>query len=254
MADAELVRYLTAAERVLVFTGAGISTACGIPDYRGPRGVWKTRTPVMLQEFLADEEARHRYWRMKSEDWEAFAGAEPSPAHLAIADLHRAGKLRQCVTQNIDGLHARAGLPSEALVELHGTNAEAECMTCARREPAAPHYAAYGGSGQLPLCPDCGGWLKPGVISFGQALRAPDLERAQAATMDCDLVVALGSTLSVYPAAAFPLAAAREGIPYIVVNLGPTEHDNHPLVSLRLEGDLQDIFAPAVADALAMSG
>lgn len=250
----ELLRYLTTAERILVYTGAGISTDCGIPDYRGPNGVWLTRTPVVFQDFMAEESARITYWQQKSEDWKAYSSAEPSPAHHAIARLHAEGRLRQCATQNIDGLHAKSGLPADVLVELHGSNAEAECMGCGIREPAAPHYNSFLENPTVPSCMACGGILKPGVISFGQNLREADLEQAQAAVFDCDLVIALGSTLEVQPAAVFPLMAARQHIPYAIMNLGPTGHDGHPLVSLRLEEDIQAVFPQAVEGALAMSG
>lgn len=250
----ELIRLLTNADRVLVFTGAGISTTSGIPDFRGPQGVWKTRTPVQFQDFMAGEEARHRYWKMKSEDWVAFAAARPTPAHLAIAELHQAGRLLLCVTQNIDGLHSAAGLPADALVEIHGSNAVAECMACGAFEEAAPHYADYPESKKLPVCKTCGGILKPGVISFGQSLREADLTRIQELLFDADLVISMGTTLQVMPAASFPLLAARQNIPYVVINSGPTAHDGHPLVSCRLEGGLDQIVPAAVEAALAFSG
>jgi len=239
---------------VLVFTGAGISTTSGIPDFRGPQGVWKTRTPVTFQEFMADETQQHRYWQMKSEDWVAFAAARPTPAHKAIAELHQAGRLLLCVTQNIDGLHAAAGLPPEVLVEIHGSNADAECMACGAFEEAAPHYTAYSETQKLPACASCGGLLKPGVVSFGQSLREADLLRVQDLLFDADLVVSMGTTLQVMPAAFFPLHAARQNIPYVVINRGPTAHDGHPLVSCRLEGGLDEIVPAAVEAALAFSG
>jgi len=250
----EFIRLLTNADRVLVFTGAGISTTSGIPDFRGPKGVWNTRTPVMFQDFLADEKDQHRYWQQKSEDWTAFAAARPTPAHLAIAELHQAGRLLLCVTQNIDGLHLDSGVPAEALVEIHGSNKDAECMDCHAFEDAAPHYDDYLESKKLPACSACGGLLKPGVISFGQSLREADLTRIQDLLFDADLVIAMGTTLQVMPAASLPLLAARQNIPYVVINKGPTAHDGHPLVSCRLEGGLDEIVPAAVQAALAFSG
>lgn len=253
---AELVRYLTTAEDICVFTGAGISTNSGIPDFRGPKGVWKTRKPVFFQDFMAEEAKRHEYWLMKSEDWQGMRQATPTPTHLAIAALHEAGKLAGCITQNIDGLHVAAGLPPEAQVEVHGSNAVAECMGCGVFFPADPLYDQYLVDQRIPHCTldGCDAVLKPGVISFGQSLRSADLERATEFAMGCDLVIALGSTLSVNPAAAFPILAARNGIPYVVINLGPTEHDGTPWVTLRIEGELDAVFPAAVDDALAMSG
>ncbi len=251
--DRELVEALTRAKRIVIFTGAGISTASGIPDYRGPEGVWKTRQPVYFQDFMADEQARLAYWTQKSEDWEAFGSADPNTVHAAVAKLEKADKLFLVLTQNIDGLHAAAGSSAERLVELHGTNREVECMQCHARHPADSFYAAFPGTKKVPTC-SCGGFFKPATISFGQDLREEDMQRAREAVFAADLMIALGSTLSVQPAANFTLLAARQGCPYFVINRGPTEHDGHPLVSKRLEGDLLELFPPAVEAALAMSG
>jgi NAD-dependent deacetylase len=249
-ADPRLVAHLGAARRLLVFTGAGISTASGIPDFRGPGGVWSRRRPVYFQEFLASEKARVEHWDYKLESWEAFRDARPNAVHEAVAALERAGKVEAVVTQNIDGLHARAGTSPDRLVEIHGTNFEIECLTCGRREAPEPHYESFARTRRPPRC-SCGGYLKTATISFGQDLRQADLRRAFAAAAAADLVVALGSTLSVQPAASVPLAAAGRGAPYIIVNRGPTDHDGHPSVALRLEGDVVELFPPAVRAALA---
>ena len=249
----DLVEHLTAAKNVVVFTGAGISTNSGIPDYRGPEGVWKTRTPVYFQDFMSGADHRERYWTQKSEDWSVFGSATPNAVHRAIAQLEQAGKLGMVLTQNIDGLHAAAGTSAEKLVELHGSNRDVECMTCGKREPAAPFYTQFSEDGVVPLCA-CGGFYKPATISFGQNLREDDMRRAQECLGPVDLMIALGSTLSVQPAASYTLYAARNGVPYIVINRGPTEHDSHPLVTQRLEGDVGTLFPPAVDAALAMQG
>ena len=247
--DPRLVGYLRDAGRILIFTGAGISTASGIPDFRGPQGVWTRRQPVYYQDFMASEEARIESWDQKLEGWEAFSEAGPNAVHRAAADLEGAGKIESVVTQNIDGLHARAGTSAGRLVELHGTNARIECQTCGARSHPEPHFEFFRTHRRAPRC-RCGGYLKAATISFGQNLRTEELERASAAAGAADLVVALGSTLSVYPAASFPLLAARRGAPYVVINRGPTEHDTDPAVSLRLEGDVTDHFPSAVAQAL----
>ncbi len=248
----KLVALLQPAERILVFTGAGISTGSGISDFRGPQGVWKRRQPVYLQEFMSSEDARIEYWDQKLEAWPSFREAEPNAAHLAVADLEKAGKLLMVLTQNIDGLHSRAGTSPERLVELHGTNLWVECMSCHERTDPDPYMESFEATRQAPVCP-CGGFLKPATISFGQNLRQEELLRASKAAVECDFVVSLGSTLSVYPAAAFPLEAARRGVPYVIVNRGETDQDEHPTVTLRLEGDVVEIFPPVVAKALRRS-
>jgi NAD-dependent deacetylase len=245
----KLIEYLKTSERMLIFTGAGISTGSGIPDFRGPEGVWKRRQPVYYHDFMRSEAARVEHWDYKLEGWAAFRDAKPNATHNAIVQLERAGKVRAVVTQNIDGLHSRAGTSAEKLVELHGTNSLVECQTCGRKSDPEPHFEFFRKTKKTPLC-ECGGFLKPATISFGQNLRNEDLERAERAAKAADLAVALGSTLSVYPAANIPLLAASRGVPYIVINRGPTDHDEVPEVSLRIEGDVSEIFPAAVAAAL----
>jgi len=249
-ADPRLVALLSRARRVLVFTGAGVSTASGIADFRGPQGVWKRRKPVYYHEFLASEDSRVEYWDYKAEGEESFRDARPNPTHDAVVALERAGRLVACVTQNIDGLHERAGTSRALLVEMHGTNAMVECTRCGARSHPAPHYAAFRASRRCPVCALCGGWLKLATISFGQSLKEETLRRAFDAAGRCDLAISLGSTLGVHPAASVPLAAAERGVPYVVVNRGPTDQDGIPEMSLRLEGDVTEVFPPAVVAAL----
>jgi NAD-dependent deacetylase len=248
--NSRLVERLRASDRILVVCGAGVSTASGIPDFRGPGGVWTRRRPVYYAEFLASEAARVEYWDYKLETWEIYQQAQPNAVHHALVALEHAGKVTAIVTQNVDGLHRRAGTSSGSLIEVHGTDLLVECQTCHETSEPAPHFARFKTTRRAPSC-TCGGLLKPATISFGQSLRATDLDRAAAAASRADLVLALGSTLSVYPAAAIPLAAAERGAPYIIVNRGPTEHDDHPAVTLRLEGDVNAIVPPAVDAALA---
>jgi len=248
--QARLVNYLRCSTNIFIFTGAGISTASGIPDFRGPRGVWTRRQPVYYQEFMTSEAARREHWDYKLEGWPAFRDAKPTAVHAAIVRLESAGKLLLVVTQNTDGLHARAGTSPGLLIELHGTNSHAECQSCGQRSPVEPHLAVFRRTRQPPRC-ECGGFLKTATISFGQNLRAEDLQCAERAARQADLVIALGSTLSVHPAAGIPLLAARRGAPYVIVNCGATEHDDLPEVSLRLERDVQEVFTQAVAAALA---
>lgn len=245
----ELAKLMATAERILVFSGAGISTASGIPDYRGPQGVWRTRRPVYYHEFMESEDHRRAYWQQKMEDAESWGGAGPNEVHQAIVQLERAGKLEMVVTQNVDGLHAAAGTSRQRLVEIHGTNREVECQTCGERSQPEPHFESFRATGDCPRC-HCGGILKTATISFGQDLRADDMARAIKAADRCDLVVALGSTLAVNPAAAVPLYATERGTPYVIVNQGATDHDQLRVVTLRIEGDVASVFPAAVELAL----
>ena len=238
--------------QALIFTGAGISTGSGIPDFRGPQGVWTRRKPVYFQDFLNSEAARIEHWDYKLEGWDGFRNARPNAVHHAIVALEKAGKVLTVVTQNIDGLHALAGTDPQRLVELHGTNLLVECVNCRSRTDPQPHFEFFREHRKPPIC-GCGGFLKPATISFGQSLEPETLKRAEEAAMAADLVVALGSTLSVYPAASFPLMAAQRGIPYVVINRGATDHDHEPALSLRIEGDVTEIFPAAVEAALAMA-
>jgi len=244
-----LADYLRASKKALIFTGAGISTGSGIPDFRGPQGVWTRRQPVYFQDFMTSEAARIEHWDYKLEGREAFRDAQPNAVHHAIVRLEQAGKICSVITQNIDGLHSLAGTSAARLVELHGTNALVECQTCHWRGDPEPHFESFRINRRPPLC-ECGGFLKPATISFGQNLDPAELERASRAAMEADLVVALGSTLSVYPAASFPLIAAQRGVPYIVINRGATDHDRERSVTLRLEGEVGEIFPPAADAAL----
>ena len=247
--EARLANYLRGSQKAFIFTGAGVSTTSGIPDFRGPQGVWTRRKPVYFQDFMTSEAARIEHWDYKLEGWDGFRTAQPNAVHHAVVRLEKAGKVLSVVTQNIDGLHALAGTSPERLLELHGTNLLVECQSCKWRGDPEPHFEFFRTKRQPPLC-GCGGFLKPATISFGQSLDPQVLERAAAAAMGTDLVVALGSTLSVYPAAGFPLMAAERGVPYVIINRGATEHDNEPRVSLRIEGEVNEIFPAAVDAAL----
>lgn len=248
-ADSELVEFLRASHKALIFTGAGVSTTSGIPDFRGPQGVWTRRKPVYYADFMTSEAARIEHWDYKLEGWDGFRTAQPNAVHRAVVRLEKAGKLLVVVTQNIDGLHRLAGTSSDRLVELHGTNSLVECQTCNWQGDPEPHFEYFRTTGKPPSC-TCGGFLKPATISFGQNLVPQVLERARRGALEADLVVALGSTLSVYPAASFPLIAAQREVPYIIINRGATEHDHMSCVSLRIEGDVSGIFPLAVDAAV----
>jgi NAD-dependent deacetylase len=242
-----LIKYIQRADRILIFTGAGISTGSGIPDFRGPKGVWTRRAPVYYHDFMTSEAARIEHWDYKLEAWPAFRAARPNQVHHAIVKLENVGKVLAVLTQNIDGLHALAG--SKRLIELHGTNLLVECQSCHWRGDPEPSFEEFRIHRKPPIC-DCGGFLKPATVSFGQNLDPLALERASEAARKTDLVIALGSTLSVYPAASLPLQAAQRGVPYVIINRGATNHDDQPCVSLRLEGEVMDLFPNAVEAAL----
>jgi NAD-dependent deacetylase len=247
--DPRFIELLRRARAMLVVTGAGVSTASGIPDFRGPNGVWTRRRPVYYQEFLASEDARVEYWDFKLETWELYQHARPNAVHDAIVHLERAGRVAAVVTQNVDGLHRRAGTSASLLVELHGTDLLVECQRCHSTSDPAPHFDAFKATRVPPRC-GCSGLLKPATISFGQSLRPGDVDRAETAAARADLVLALGSTLAVHPAASIPLLAAGRGVPYVVVNRGETAHDDHPAVTLRIDGDVTAIVPEAVHAAL----
>lgn len=245
----KLIGQLESARRMLIFTGAGISTASGIPDFRGPQGVWTRRKPVYYQDFMTSEAARIEHWDYKLEGWAAISSARPNTVHHAIVKLEKAGRVVMVLTQNIDGLHSLAGTSADHLVELHGTNSLVECQSCHWHDDPDPHLEYFRIHRKTPRC-SCGGFLKIATISFGQSLDARSLERASDAASKADLVVALGSTLSVYPASGFPLIAARRRVPYIIINRGATEHDSETCVSLRLDCEVEDVFPRAVAAIL----
>ncbi|TMA62613.1 MAG: hypothetical protein E6J68_13655 [Deltaproteobacteria bacterium] len=220
----ELAALWRQARRVVVLTGAGLSTASGIPDFRSPGGRWERYRPVPLPEFLADEDARERYWRYKGETWQLIRTALPNAGHRALTDLAVAGRLHLLVTQNVDGLHERSGFPRERLVTIHGTDSEVECMACHRRAERAVAQEAWEAGTAVPRCP-CGGPWKPATISFGQALVEADLARALRETAASDLFVAAGTSLVVGPVnEMFPIAA-RAGARTAILTASETPYD-----------------------------
>ncbi|HEV3494790.1 MAG TPA: Sir2 family NAD-dependent protein deacetylase [Actinomycetes bacterium] len=218
---------VAAARRIVVLTGAGISTDSGIPDFRGPQGVW-TKDPSAMRssniaDYVADPEVRKRTWRMRlaSPAWTA----QPNPGHLALVDLEGQGRLDTLVTQNIDGLHQRAGNDPSKVVELHGTMREVMCLACGDRGPMEPVLDRLRAGEDDPHCLVCGGLLKSATVSFGQSLVVEDLLRAERAALACDLLLAVGSTLTVSPACDLVPVAASAGAHVVIVNAQPTPYD-----------------------------
>ena len=240
-ASAALGRLLGAARAVTVFTGAGISTESGVPDYRSPGSPWRVHAPIPFKDYLAEPALRAEAWRRKFAMDDLYAGAAPSRGHRAVARWMAAGLARTVITQNIDGLHAAAGRAGDDIVELHGNGGHAACLSCGTRYALAPIRARFERDGALPDCP-CGGIVKSASIAFGQALDEAVLRRAVAAALGCDLFLVLGSTLLVRPAARFPEFALRNGARLAIVNREPTPLD--PRADLVLRAEIGDVLDP----------
>ena len=242
-------RWIDEAERIVALTGAGISTDSGIPDFRGPRGVW-TRNPeaerlATLQHYVADPEVRRRAWqnRLASPAWTA----RPNAGHRALVTLERRGKLDTLITQNVDGLHQRAGSSPARVVEIHGTLHEIACLDCGERAPIETALERVRAGEADPPCRSCGGILKTATISFGQGLVAADLRRAQDAARRADLMLAVGTKLSVYPVAGVVPAAKEAGARVVIVNAEPTEMDG--LADATLRGSIIELLPRIVGEA-----
>lgn len=246
MSDAvsRLRALLDAAARIVVFTGAGISTESGIPDFRSPQGVWSKAKPIEFRDFLAHEHLRREAWRRKIEIDRDMEVAVPNRGHRAVAALVASGRASCVITQNIDGLHQRSGIPDARIVELHGNGTYASCLDCGLRHELAPIKAAFVADGTLPHCDNCGGLVKAATISFGQAMPERAMARAQDETLACDLFLVLGSSLVVYPAAGFPLLAKRRGARLVILNREPTEQD--AVADLALHVDIGPTLGAAV--------
>jgi NAD-dependent deacetylase len=257
MDDPELQRaraLVRRSRRVVVLTGAGISTDSGVPDFRGPNGVW-TKNPeaeraATLDVYVSDPEVRRRSWqnRLSSPMWQA----EPNPGHYALVELEGSGRLDTLVTQNIDGLHQKAGTSPALMVEIHGSARDVVCLRCGHRQPVGPVLDRFSAGESDPSCLErrsngslCGGMLKSAVISFGQSLVASDLRRAETAAASCDLMLAVGSTLGVYPAAGLVPVAARSGAAVVIVNGGPTDLDG--LADVVVNGSISELLPVLVA-------
>ncbi|MEX0751761.1 MAG: Sir2 family NAD-dependent protein deacetylase [Xanthobacteraceae bacterium] len=232
--------------RILVpFTGAGISTESGIPDFRSPGGLWSRNRPIPIDAFRSSQEMRNEAWRRRFALEEQFSAALPGRGHRALASLHRAGKVPTVITQNIDNLHQASGIPSECVVELHGNTTYAHCLDCAARYELSWVRERFEPAGRAPDCPQCGGHIKPATVSFGQAMPEAAMRRAEELATACDLFLAIGSSLVVWPAAGFPLIAKRNGAALVIVNREPTDFDD--LADLVVREDIGAALAPFIA-------
>ncbi|MFQ5995245.1 MAG: NAD-dependent deacetylase [Acidiferrobacterales bacterium] len=221
----ELTDMLDACACVVVFTGAGISTESGIPDFRSPTGIWSRMKPIDYQDYLASEQARRESWRRRLEIDRELDGARPNRGHRAVATLVDRGKATWVVTQNIDGLHQQSGIPEDQVIELHGNTRYARCLDCGERYELAPIFETFAKDETLPVCTYCSGVIKTATISFGQPMPEEAMRRAFLASMQCDLFLAVGSSLAVYPAADFPVLAKANGARLVIVNREATGLD-----------------------------
>ena len=230
---------------IVPFTGAGISTECGIPDFRSPGGIWTKMRPIDFSDFLASQEARDESWRRRFAMQDQFGGAKPGRGHQALASLYKAGKSPGVVTQNIDNLHQASGIAAEHVVELHGNTTYATCLDCATRYELPWVKRFFDASGRAPSCTSCGGHIKTATVSFGQAMPEREMQRAEEMTRSADLFIAIGSSLVVWPAAGFPLMAKRNGASLVIINRDPTEFDD--IADLVVRHDIGEVLAPFIA-------
>jgi NAD-dependent deacetylase len=244
MSRSDLARLIEAARRVVVFTGAGISTESGIPDFRSPGGVWSKMKPIYFQEFVGDPAKRREAWARAFSGRAGWTGRKPNAGHYAVARLVARGKAGAVITQNVDNLHQDSGVPADKVVELHGNASYAKCLECGERHELAALKEGFLKAGEIPYCRSCGGLVKTATISFGQAMPEAEMRRAEEESLDCDLFLVLGSSLVVYPAAGFPLLAKRNGARLAIVNREPTELDAYADLVLH------DEIGPALSEAV----
>lgn len=227
---------LQASRRAVVFTGAGISTESGIPDYRSPGGIWSKYRPIDFDAFVTSEDARREYWRRKFDTHETVMQAKPNRGHEAVARLVREGKVVAVITQNIDGLHQASGVPRERVIELHGNTTYAHCLSCGHEYDLEPIRRRFQAKGTLPVCQACGALVKTATISFGQAMPQEEMRRATAAARACDFFLAVGSSLKVFPAAGLPVLAKQAGAGLVILNREQTDLDD--LADLVIHGEI----------------
>jgi len=245
-AIARLSDLFATARMIVPFTGAGISTECGIPDFRSPGGIWTKMAPIPFDEFMASQQARDESWRRRFAMQDQFGGAAPGRGHRALASLHRAGKSPGLITQNIDNLHQASGFPADRVVELHGNTTYATCLECAKRyELDWVRRAFEAASGRAPDCPACGGYIKTATVSFGQAMPEEAMRRAEELTLESDLFLVVGSSLVVWPAAGFPLMAKRNGARLVIINREPTDFDD--IADLVVRDDIGTVLESFIA-------
>lgn len=232
---AALADLLRKSRRAVIFTGAGMSTESGIPDFRSPGGIWTRMQPIAFQDYVSDPQARRSSWQRRLEMEATWKTVQPNQGHRAVAELIATGKASHVITQNIDALHQASGVPAQQVIELHGNTRHAKCLDCGERAEIAGILAHFEAYGDAPNCAQCGGIVKTGTISFGQPMPEDEMARAQAAIKACDLMLVLGSSLQVYPAAGFPLQAKRQGAQLVILNREETPLDGHADLVINAE-------------------
>lgn len=232
------------ADRAVVFTGAGISTESGIPDFRSAGGIWTKYQPIDFRDFIASVEMRREAWRRRIGMHETFRKAQPNRGHRAVARLVEQGSVSSVITQNIDGLHQAAGVPDERVIELHGNNTYAKCLDCSKRYDLDAIFEAFKQDERPPVCDVCEGIVKTATISFGQAMPESEMIRSQEEALACDLVIVMGSSLVVYPAAGFPILAKKNGARLVIINRHDTDQDE--FADLVIHAGIGDTLGPAV--------
>jgi NAD-dependent deacetylase len=237
-----LMDMVAKARSVIAFTGAGISTECGIPDFRSPGGFWTKNQPINYDDYMSSEELRRESWRRRFALEDEIGDVKPGRGHRAIAHLVRIGKVSHVITQNIDNLHQDSGVPAEQIIELHGNTTYALCMECGTRHELPPIRTKFEKTGHAPHCVACGGIVKTATISFGQPMPGEEMMRAEAATLSCDLFLAIGSSLVVYPAAGFPIIAKQHGAKLVIINRDETDLD--PYADLVVREDIGTVLEP----------
>lgn len=241
---ARLKEMLAGTRRAVVFTGAGISTESGIPDFRSPSGLWTRMKPIQFQDFVRSREIRREAWTRRFEGEDTIARAEPNAGHRAIARLVATGKVSLVVTQNVDGLHQLGGVPEDRVVEVHGTTRYCKCLSCGLRYENEAVKQMWAETGDAPDCTSCGGIIKAATISFGQAMPEAEMERATDEALGCDLMLAIGSSLVVYPAAGVPITAKQNGAKLVILNREETELD--PIADLVINAEIGPTLSAAV--------
>ncbi len=230
-------------KKTVIFTGAGISTESGIPDFRSPGGLWTKYKPIEFQDFISSAEKRRESWRMKLATEDVIAKAMPNSGHKSVFKLFEIGKLTSVITQNIDGLHQISGIPDENVIELHGNSTYAACLDCRKRFELDEIREIFSNEEVLPVC-ECGGIIKTATISFGQAMPVAEMQAAEKVTLECDLFLAIGSSLVVFPAAGFPLQAQQNGAKLVIINRDPTALDE--VADLVLNSEIGETLSAAV--------
>ena len=237
----ELSQYISEAKNIVIFTGAGISTESGIPDFRGPQGVWKTNTPIYFQDFIGSEEVRKDSWKRKFSGQDIIKKAKPNIGHLAVSEIINKHESAYLITQNVDNLHQDAGVPDDKITEIHGNAHYASCLDCGIRYELNSIKKAFLENETVPYCDSCGGIIKTATISFGQSMPEEGMQIAQRKTLGCDLFITIGTSLVVYPAAGFPKLAKEIGAKLIIINNEPTDFD--PIADLVIHEQIGKVFS-----------